>query len=72
MKKTLLSPQQAFKAMTVFLGEYYDRTGGEGELASILGDIQINQADDRPMDPAAWADWIAAVERVLKDRIKAV
>jgi hypothetical protein len=71
MKKTLLSPEQAFNAMTVFLEEYYRRTEGKGELTAILGDIQINRHDGRPMDPAAWSDWLAAINRVLKGRIEA-
>jgi hypothetical protein len=49
--------------MFVFLNAYYERTEGKGELGAILGDIQINK-DDLPMDPAAWNDWLAAIEAV--------
>jgi hypothetical protein len=66
MKKLMLTPEQAFDAMFVFLDAYWKRTGGAGELGAILGDIQINLADGRPMDPAAWNNWTAAVDRVLR------
>ena len=65
MKKSkLLSPEQAFNAMSVFLARYYERTGGKGDLAAILGDLQMNKPDGLPMDPAAWEDWLAAVNCV--------
>jgi hypothetical protein len=64
MRKKLLSPEQAFRAMFVFLNAYYDRTEGTAELGEVLGDIQINIADGSPMDLAAWGDWLAAIETV--------
>ena len=64
-KKKLLSPEQAFKAMFLFLNQYYERTGGEGDLGAILGDMQINKQDGLPLDPAAWADWVAAIDGAL-------
>jgi hypothetical protein len=66
MKKKLLSPEQAFDAMLVFLEEYYQRTKGTGEIGAVLGDIQRNRGDGSPMDPAAWGDWLAAVNRALE------
>lgn len=66
MKKTRLSPEQAFDAMLIFLSGYYQRTGGKGELAALLGDLQINYPDGRSFDPAAWDDWLAAVDSTLK------
>jgi len=65
MKKKLLSPEQAFRAMFVFLNEYYQRTEGKAELGEVLGDIQLIRADGMPADPAAWGDWLAAVGSVL-------
>ena len=62
MKKQVLTPEQAFEAMSIYLQRYHDRTGGKGDLAALLGDIQINAADGRPLDPAAWGDWLAAIE----------
>lgn len=54
-----ITMEEAFKAMFVFLDNYYDRSGG-GELADVLSDIQILK-DGRPADPAQWNDWIIAV-----------
>lgn len=62
MKKQVLTPEQAFDAMSIYLQRYHDRTGGKSDLAVLLGDIQINASDGRPLDPAAWGDWLAAIE----------
>jgi hypothetical protein len=40
MKRKLLSPEQAFRAMFIFLDEYHRRTAGKAELGDVLGDIQ--------------------------------
>jgi hypothetical protein len=32
-----------------------------------LGDIQLNKTDGRPADPAAWDDWLAAVDAVCRE-----
>jgi hypothetical protein len=62
MRRKMLTPEQAFRAMFIFLNAYYERTEGKSELAEVLSDIQINSHDGLPMDPAAWGDWLAAVE----------
>jgi hypothetical protein len=64
MKKQRLSPEQAFAAMSIFLDHYRERTRG-GDLAALAGDIQINDRDGCPFDPAAWSDWLDAVEEAL-------
>ena len=64
MKKKLLSPEQAFQAMFVFLNGYYQRTERTGELGAVLGDMQINAKDGLPFDRAAWDDWLTAVNSV--------
>jgi hypothetical protein len=71
MKKKLLSPEQAFRAMFVFLNQYHQRTTGKAELGDVLGDIQLNESDGMPADPAAWDDWLSAMGTVLADRIGA-
>ena len=52
--------------MFAFLNDYYQRTAGKAELGDVLGDIQVNESDGMPADPAAWADWIAAIDTVVK------
>jgi len=64
MNKKTLTPEQAFRAMFIFLNEYYERTRGQAELASVLSDIQMNRSEGLPADPAAWEDWLAAIKSV--------
>ena len=54
--------------MFVFLDRYYARTGEDGDLAALLGDLQVTERDGLPLDQAAWADWLAAIEDVLAER----
>jgi hypothetical protein len=63
MSKKLLSTEQAFQAMFVFLSAYHERTEGTAELGEVLGDIQLNK-DGSTMDPAAWGDWLTAIDAV--------
>ena len=65
MKKQFLTPEQAFRAMSIFLTRYYDRTGGD-ELGSVLGDILPGPSGGRSGDPAAWGDWLDAIEEMRK------
>ena len=67
MKARSLSPEQAFRAMFVFLSAYHDRTRGSSELASVLSDIQMNRSDGLTADPAAWDDWLTAVDAVCTE-----
>jgi hypothetical protein len=62
-----LSPEQAFRAMFIFLSDYYERTHGKGELGAVLSDIQTIGADGLPADPAAWGDWLAAIDLVFQE-----
>ena len=64
MKRKLLSAEQAFRAMFLYLNEFYNRTEGKAELGEVLGDIQMNNKNGLPMDPAAWDDWLSAVDAV--------
>ncbi|HZK89832.1 MAG TPA: hypothetical protein VFC56_06755 [Stellaceae bacterium] len=71
MKHQRLSPEQAFAAMAMFLDGYHARTGGRGNLGALLGDLEVNKRDGLTVDPAAWTDWLTAVEEVLaRDRNK--
>ena len=68
--KRKLSAEQAFRAMFLYLNEFYQRTEGKAELGEVLGDIQMNSKSGLPMDPAAWDDWLAVVD-VVRDEAKA-
>lgn len=54
-----MSTRDGYRAMFRFLEAYYDRTGSD-ELGALLGGLALDE-DGRPMDPAAWTDWLAAV-----------
>jgi hypothetical protein len=68
MKKKLLSSEQAFRALFIFLDEYHQCTARKAELGDVLGDIQLNENDGMPADPAARGDWLSAIKTVLRDR----
>jgi hypothetical protein len=61
-----LTPEQALAAMSIFLEKYYARTGAEGDIDAVLGDLQVNLLDGRTNDPAAWADWLTAIDEALQ------
>ena len=66
MKKKPLSPEQAFRAMSVFLHDYYQRTQGQAAVGDVLGDIQLGGSGETA-DPAAWDDWLSVIETALAD-----
>jgi len=59
-----LSRMQAYQAMFKFLEAYYAR-GKADEIGILLGQLAI-AADGKPMDPAAWNDWLKAVDQVAQ------
>jgi hypothetical protein len=60
----VLSSSQGFLAMSKFLHAYFDRTGGNGLLSTIVGDVEL-EADGTSTDPAAISDWAECVAQVL-------
>lgn len=60
-----LNASDAFLAMGRFLAAYHARTSGEGALATICADIQIED-DGMSVDPAALSDWSESVRAVLQ------
>lgn len=63
-KQHELSPLDAYRAMTSFLQDYFDRTRSD-EIGILLGGLDLNQ-DGQPMDPGYWHDWMTAVERIRR------
>jgi len=49
-----------------FLAAYFDRTGGQGSLRTIVGDVEL-EGDGTSTDPAALSDWEASVREVLDE-----
>lgn len=65
MSERMLSVHDAYAAMLRFVEANYDRTGASADdIGALLGGWQLNE-DGRPMDEAAWTDWLRAVSGVL-------
>lgn len=56
---------EAFKAMGLFLSQYYERAGNDME--TLMADISI-EPDGEPLDPAAWDDWLECIRKVTQSR----
>lgn len=65
---SLLTEQDAFRAMVIFIDDYWKRTGRGEEIAMLLGDIAIVSTDGEPADPAMIDDWSSACRRAREDR----
>ncbi len=59
----MLTEKQAFAAMVLFLGLYYEQTKAD-DVAIMLADLSL-LPDGLTLDPAAWDDWTNCVRRVL-------
>ncbi len=65
--ETELSKIEAYSAMFVYLEEVFARTQSD-DLGALLGGMSL-LADGGTADPAAWADWEAAVRRVVEGEV---
>lgn len=67
--ENLLTEQEAFRAMRIFLQDYWMRTGKGNEIGALLGDIEIIDENACEIaDPAAAVDWSGACDRVRMTR----
>lgn len=66
LDKIELRASDAFLAMGRFLRVYFDRTKGEGDLATICSDVEVEK-DQMSTDPAALSDWQECVTAVLAE-----
>ena len=57
-----MTNEVAYKAMIKFLEKYYERTNSD-DIGSLLGDLQL-LSDGSTSDPAAWNDWIDAINTI--------
>jgi hypothetical protein len=60
--ETTLTQEQAFRAMFLFLEDYYSRFSA-ATLGDILGDLQPAESGESS-DPAAWENWLRVVDAV--------
>lgn len=61
-----LTTMQYYEVMFTFLEGYYQRLNQPELLGMLLGGFRLRD-DGLPVDPAAWEDWLEAVESVLKE-----
>lgn len=60
-----MTRQEAFIAMVHFLEHFYEQTASD-DVGALLGDM-ILVDEEKTMDPAAWNDWIAAIEKMRRE-----
>ena len=56
-----LSEHEAFRAMSLFIDQFYRRAGDD--MSTLMADITI-EADGGTLDPAAWEDWLRVVAQI--------
>ncbi|NIJ11159.1 hypothetical protein FHU38_001503 [Saccharomonospora amisosensis] len=64
-EQDLLTPHEAFLAMTDFIWQFAQRAGDD--LITLIGDTEI-EADGGPFDPAAWEDWLTSVAKIREGK----
>jgi hypothetical protein len=62
-----LTNEQAFTAMVFFLDAFYVRTKSD-DVGGLLGDL-MQRSVGGTADPAAWADWLACVQRARMEKV---
>lgn len=66
-----INERVAFKAMIVFLEEYWRRVGRPDDLSVLLSGLQLCD-DGRPMDLAHWSDWMRALETAKANPVRRI
>lgn len=65
MEVISLTQDEAYLAMINFLEDTLTRIKSD-DLAALLGAMDLNPYDNKPMDPALWSDWLKAVQKVVQ------
>ncbi|MBG0770087.1 MAG: hypothetical protein H0S82_00175 [Anaerolineaceae bacterium] len=61
-----LTTLDAYKVMLVFLKKCWVLRGKPEQVGDVLSDIQLIN-ETRTADPAAWFDWLEAIEEVTPE-----
>lgn len=61
-----LSKEEAYRAMILFLEEFYKRTGSD-DVGGLLGSMMILD-DGKPADPALWNDWNSVIKKIKDEQ----
>ena len=62
----MLTSDQAYKAMYLYLEHLYEMTKSD-DLGGFLGGMTLLD-DGKPTDPAVWQDWLDAINEATKSR----
>lgn len=63
--KHVLTAQEAYEVMMLFLEKHYERTDSD-DIGALLGALQFFE-DGVTADPAMWEDWLKCVSKVKDD-----
>lgn len=68
VESILITIDDAFEAVRVFIESYWERGGNSSDdIAILLGSLNRNrEIDVTPLDPAQWQDWLNAVAIATK------
>ncbi|RKG88805.1 hypothetical protein [Corallococcus terminator] len=66
MEETL-TIKEAYAAMYEYMSMLYQQTGSD-DLGGFLGSMSLLD-NGEPVDPAAWADWLHAVQKARKGQV---
>jgi len=62
----LISEREAFVALRLFLEQFYARAGNDME--TLIADVTLEK-DGKPLDPAAWDDWVRCIEEAKRSTL---
>lgn len=66
LESETLTIEESYKTMYKFIEGYYYRLNKPDLLAMLLGGFRLRD-NGYTVDPAAWEDWLDAVETVLNE-----
>lgn len=58
-----LTAHEAFRAMRFFISRFASEAGDD--ITTLLGDTWM-EPDGMPVDPAAWDDWLASIDKMRR------
>jgi hypothetical protein len=61
-----LTTDEAYRAMICFLEDYLSR--GDSNVSVLLHAYAAPMRDGKPSDPAAWSDWLKAIDSMRNGR----
>lgn len=66
LNRKILTIEESYMTMYKFIEGYYYRLNNPDLLAMLLGGFRLRE-NGSTVDPAAWEDWLEAIEAVLRE-----